>query len=116
MRLFSARSYKRFVLHLLSHDHVFYKGLTRLFTFVSYHVTFKSIDRGFLEFFGPFGITKTMRSLIQNLSLRFSTHFFSSLFLVVICIFLIGLGLFASSFDDLVFLIFLVLASSFLIN
>lgn len=116
LQLFSSRAYKIAVFRFLSKDHLLYKGLSNFFAFMSYHVTFKSLDRGFLEFLGPFGIASTLRSLVRNLSLRFSTHFFSSLFLVVLCAFLIGLAIFASSFDDIVFLIFLILASSFLIK
>lgn len=83
---------------------------------VSYHITFKSLDRGFLELVGPFGIAKTIASLFRNVGLRFSTHFFSSLFLIVLCLVLLVVMLLLSSFDDFIFLIFLILASGFLIK
>lgn len=56
------KRFYKFVSSVLSEDHALYRWLSKIVLFVSHHITFKSIDRGFIEFFGPFGIVNTLRA------------------------------------------------------
>lgn len=97
-------------------DHWLYKKLTKIFFYLSYHVSFKSIDRGFLEKFGPFGIVLFLRKLFANVF-----HFGSTNFYYVITVFLfISLSLLFlflfGTVEDLFMLLFILLVTLFILG
>ena len=92
IRFFSNKFIFKKVYTVFFSDHFFYKYISKFFLFLSYHVTFKSIDRGFLEHFGPFGLTNFLSKIGKFIAWRFYTHFysfvFSSIFLGIFFFFL----------------------------
>ena len=49
-------------------DKVYNEYLNQVFLKFGYHVSYKTIDRGFIEMVGPFGLSKTVLKKSQSLS------------------------------------------------
>jgi len=83
--IFSFLSKKWFI------DFLYIKYFVRFFWFLSYYITFKMIDRGILEYFGPLGIVRSSDKISGRLMLLHSGFLYQYIFLSIvslICCFL----------------------------
>lgn len=61
----------------------------KIFFFISYHITFKLIDRGLLEYFGPLNIVRIFNKLsyrISQIQTGFLYHYIFIIFIFIICL------------------------------
>ena len=105
--------YKR-AYSLFTSDHIVYQWICKFFFFISYHITFKSIDRGFLELVGPFGIVNTLRKFTIRLSFHLNNNFFSFIFSCLYFIFLLLFFWFFFNEEELIFVVFIFISYSLL--
>nr|YP_009163130.1 NADH dehydrogenase subunit 5 [Balamuthia mandrillaris]AKT94905.1 NADH dehydrogenase subunit 5 [Balamuthia mandrillaris] len=111
------KRFYKFVSFVLAEDHALYRWLSKVVLFASHHITFKSIDRGFIEFFGPFGIVNTLRAWSKKVGLGWNTHFFSYVFVTLFVASLVVLYLVVfATFDDIILLLFVFFLFCFLVD
>lgn len=96
-------------------DQTYYFFIIRPILNFGYKISFKEIDRGFIELFGPLGFVRLFNSFSKNLNNLQSGYIFHYVFIMVIGLFffllLISLNFYIVSifFDNRIFIILLVL-------
>jgi len=99
-------------------DRVYNQFLGQNSLSLGYHHTYKDIDRGIIEVFGPFGITRSTKDIslnIKQIQTGFLYHYLF-LFLVFIVLFVLIIVLFSLSnmiFSSFLFLSFLIIFEIF---
>lgn len=93
-----------FWISLISSDHIFYRFISRIVLYFSHHVSFKVIDRGYLEKFGPSGISAAFEDLFEKVIFFVANNkILSAVIFVVFCFVVFGLiYLFFGLFDAIV--------------
>jgi proton-translocating NADH-quinone oxidoreductase chain L len=72
-------------------DSIYHYYLTTVTMYLSYNVTYKIIDRGFLEIFGPLGLWEIFNLCYKNSFKLHSGSFLSYVLLGICCIFIVVL-------------------------
>lgn len=67
-------------------DYIYNLYIVRFFYFLSYNIFYKLVDRGFTEFFGPFGIVRLIYSFVNKLKHIYSGSIHHYVFLIIVFI------------------------------
>jgi NADH-ubiquinone oxidoreductase chain 5 len=70
-------------------DKLYNKYICQNFLYYSYHFSYKDLDRGFLEEYGPFGLTNSLKKTSEYLKYYQSGNIFHYLFLTAFAILII---------------------------
>ena len=70
-------------------DKLYNKYLSQNFLYYSYHFSYKNLDRGILEEYGPYGLTNLLGKISEYLKYYQSGNLFHYLFLMIFSIFFI---------------------------
>lgn len=103
-------------------DLIYNQYMARFYFFISYHITFKWIDRGLVEFFGPLGIVRTSDKIAINVSKLHSGFLYQYIFLSILFFtslaFLYFLEISSGTYLDVLILgnLFLTISSLLVIN
>lgn len=65
-------------------DNIYNKYIVNSFLFFGYHISFKTIDRGFIEIFGPLNIVRIIDKLVINFNKIQTGYLYHYAFLMVL--------------------------------
>ena len=80
-------------------DKIYNEYIVQNLLHFGYHITYKLIDKGIVELFGPYGITKTLHSLSKRLSSLQTGYIYNYSFVMLFSLIFFGLLLLNNIFE-----------------